>query len=72
MAAVYVGIGHDNDLAIASLGQIEVLGHPVTLSRTPGGVRTPTPEKGEHSEEILKELGVSLEEIEQLRREKVI
>jgi formyl-CoA transferase len=54
------------------LGQISILGHPVTLSRTPGGVRTPTPEKGEHSEEILKELGVSLDELEQLRREKVI
>lgn len=54
------------------LGAIELLGHPVTLSRTPGGVRTPTAEKGEHSEEILKELEMSLEEIEQLRREKVI
>lgn len=54
------------------LGAIELLGHPVTLSRTPGGVRTPTAEKGEHSEEILQELGMSLEEIEQLRREKVI
>lgn len=54
------------------LGAIELLGHPVTLSRTPGGVRTPTAEKGEHSEEILQELGVSLAEIEQLRREKVI
>jgi formyl-CoA transferase len=54
------------------LGQIEILGHPVTLSRTPGGVRTPTAEKGEHSEEILQELGMSLEEIEQLRGEKVI
>jgi crotonobetainyl-CoA:carnitine CoA-transferase CaiB-like acyl-CoA transferase len=54
------------------LGQIEILGHPVTLSRTPGGVRTPTAEKGEHSEEILQELGMSVEEIEQLRRGKVI
>ena len=65
-------LGLARPLQHPQLGQIEVLGHPVTLSRTPGGVRTPTPEKGEHSEEILKELGVSLEEIEQLRREKVI
>lgn len=54
------------------LGQINILGHPVTLSRTPGGVRTPTPEKGEHTEDILRELGVHDEEIAQLRQEKVI
>ncbi len=54
------------------LGQINILGHPVTLSRTPGGVRTPTPEKGEHTEDILRELGVHEEEIAQLRQEKVI
>ncbi len=54
------------------LGRIEVLGLPVTLSRTPGDVRTPTPEKGEHTEEILRELGISVLEIQQLRKEKVI
>lgn len=54
------------------LGRIEVLGLPMTLSRTPGAVRTPTPEKGAHSEEILRELGIATEEIEQLRRGKII
>ena len=49
------------------LGPIQILGLPVTLSRTPGAIRTPTPEKGEHSEEILGELGISVEEIRQLR-----
>lgn len=54
------------------LGTIAVLGHPVMLSRTPGGVRTPTAEKGEHSEEILRELGIGTEEIGRLRKERVI
>lgn len=54
------------------LGRIEILGHPVTLSRTPSGVRMPTAEKGEHSEEILQEIGLTPEEIEQLRKERVI
>ena len=54
------------------LGEIQVLGLPVTLSRTPGGVRTPTAEKGEHSEEILSELGLSAEEIQQLREDEVV
>ncbi len=54
------------------IGSIEVLGSPVTLSRTPGGVRTPTPEKGEHSEEILRDLGLSAEDIHRLREDEVV
>lgn len=65
-------LGLARPLQHPQLGQIEVLGHPVTLSRTPGGVRTPTSEKGEHTEEILRELGVQADEIERLRQEKVI
>lgn len=65
-------LGLARSLQHPQLGAIEVLGPPVTLSRTPGAVRTPTPEKGEHTEEILQELGMSLTEIQQLREEKVI
>jgi len=53
------------------LGAIQILGLPVTLSRTPGAVQTPTPEKGEHSDEILRELGLSAEEIRRLHEEGV-
>jgi crotonobetainyl-CoA:carnitine CoA-transferase CaiB-like acyl-CoA transferase len=53
------------------LGAIQVLGLPVTLSRTPGAIRTPTPEKGEHAGEILRELGMSAEEIRRLHEEGV-
>jgi formyl-CoA transferase len=54
------------------LGSIQVLGLPVTLSRTPGAIRTPTPEKGEHADEILRELGISADEIRQLHEEGVM
>jgi formyl-CoA transferase len=54
------------------LGPIQVLGLPVTLSRTPGEVRTPTPEKGEHAEKILGEVGISPAEIERLHKEGVV
>ena len=54
------------------LGSIQVLGLPVTLSRTPGAIRTPTPEKGEHADEILRELGISADEIRQLHEEGVV
>ena len=54
------------------LGDLLVQRVPSTLSRTPGSVRMPTPEAGEHNEEILKDLGYSAEEIERLRKEEVI
>jgi len=54
------------------LGPLQVLGLPVTLSRTPGAVRTPTAEKGEHSDQILRELGISPAEIQQLHDEGVV
>jgi formyl-CoA transferase len=53
------------------LGRIQILGLPVTLSRSPGAIRTPTSEKGEQSDEILQELGMSAEEIRRLHEEGV-
>ena len=49
------------------LGLIRILGLPTTLSRTPGAVQTAAPEKGEHTEEILHEIGFSTSDIQQLR-----
>ncbi|MDY6844323.1 MAG: CaiB/BaiF CoA-transferase family protein [Thermodesulfobacteriota bacterium] len=42
------------------------------LSETPGSIRRPAPRIGEHSEEILTELGYSSEAITQLREKQVI
>lgn len=38
-------------------GKINVVGIPVKLSDTPGSVRTPAPLLGEHTDEIIAELG---------------
>jgi len=37
-------------------GTIQVLGMPVRLSETPGSVRLPAPEFGQHTEEVLTEI----------------
>jgi crotonobetainyl-CoA:carnitine CoA-transferase CaiB-like acyl-CoA transferase len=49
------------------LGDIRVIGEPVLLSRTPATVATPTPEAGEHNDEILAELGYDAAAIAALR-----
>jgi formyl-CoA transferase len=53
-------------------GRIKVLGIPPKLSETPGVVRRPSPLLGQHTDEILKEIGKSGEEIERLRSEGVL
>lgn len=49
-------------------GALDVLRQPVTLSRTPSKVALPTPERGEHTDEILGEFGFSEAEIDRLRK----
>ena len=46
---------------------LAVAGVPVKMTRTPGGVKTRSPGKGEHSNEILQEAGFSSVQIEKLR-----
>jgi crotonobetainyl-CoA:carnitine CoA-transferase CaiB-like acyl-CoA transferase len=48
-------------------GRVQTLGIPVKLSETPGQVRRPAPLLGEHTEEVLREAGVSPREIAALR-----
>ena len=50
-----------------------MLGMPVRLSETPGSVREPAPEFGQHSEEILLDLlGYDWDRISELRKKEVI
>ncbi len=54
------------------VGPLQVLGTPVRLSRTPAEVRRPAPFLGEHTIEILHELGYDEPELAALRADGVI
>ena len=54
------------------LGDIRVVGQPVQLSRTPPSLATPTPEPGEHTVEILAELGYDEAAVARLKAARVV
>lgn len=52
--------------------RIKQLGIPVKLSKTPGQIRFGPPKFGGNTEEVLRELGFGLEEVEHFRRTGVL
>jgi formyl-CoA transferase len=50
------------------LGQQHLVNQPVSLSRTPGGVRFSSPDKGQDTDAVLGEFGYSSSEITELRK----
>jgi crotonobetainyl-CoA:carnitine CoA-transferase CaiB-like acyl-CoA transferase len=44
-------------------GQVKTIGHPVKFSETPGGVKRPAPLMGQHTAEVLREIGYSESQI---------
>jgi crotonobetainyl-CoA:carnitine CoA-transferase CaiB-like acyl-CoA transferase len=53
-------------------GDVELVGQPIIMSRTPSRIRTPPPLMGEHTDEVLRELGYADEAIAELRAAGVI
>lgn len=54
------------------VGPTRMFGVPIKLSMTPGSIRRPAPLLGEHTEDVLHELGYSADEIAELQSQSVI
>ena len=65
-----------NDMIVATehatLGRLEVTGVPIKLRGTPGSVRRSPPVHGQHTEEILAELGYGPETIGALKNSRTV
>jgi CoA:oxalate CoA-transferase len=55
-----------------AVGQVTFTNTPVKLSRTPGGVKRLPPDMGQHTDELLQEIGLDAERISELRAQGVV
>jgi crotonobetainyl-CoA:carnitine CoA-transferase CaiB-like acyl-CoA transferase len=56
----------------ARVGKVKVGGIPVKLKKTPGAVRLAPPVLGQHTREVLQELGINDAEMKKLRQQGVV
>ncbi len=59
-------------LAHPEVGTFKTTGLPIKLSQTPGAIERRPPLLGEHTEEVLRECGITDDEIADLRAQRVI
>jgi formyl-CoA transferase len=54
------------------MGEIELVAQPIKMSDSTSTIKTSAPERGEHTDEILTELGITADEIKDFRSRTVI
>jgi formyl-CoA transferase len=60
-------LGMVQEVESPRLGKQKLVGQPVIMSRTPSKIARATPKRGEHTEEILAELGFAKAELEKMK-----
>jgi formyl-CoA transferase len=65
-------LGMARSVSHPRLGPLQLVAQPYTMSRSQSELRTAAPEAGEHTVEILQELGYSAEAIAELRRQQAV
>ena len=60
-------LGMVKDVVSPSQGPQRLVGQPVQLTRTPSTVTRAAPRRGEHSEEILRELGLGADDLARMK-----
>ena len=65
-------LGLAQDVFSQERGPTQLVGQPITLSRTESSIRRPPPRRGEHTQEILEELGYAADAIAAMRDDGVI
>ena len=68
----YLARGIIESITAADGEPLKVPGVIPKLSRTPGAIRTPAPRLGEHTDEVLREIGYSDAEIARLRQANIL
>ena len=59
-------------VAHPTIGDLKMLGIPFKFSDTPAAVRRPPPLLGEHTDEVLSQLGYSTEQIAAMHADNVV
>ena len=61
-----------NTVEHTKIGLIDMSGVPIHLEKSPGSIRMAAPTLGQHSKEVLKEIGYTNEQLNELAEEGVI
>ena len=67
-----IAAGLFQDLEVPGAGKTKLVTTPVIFSDNTVSIRTPSPELGQHTEEILLDLGYTWEDIARMKEDKVI
>ena len=60
-------LGMVKDVVSPRLGPQRMVGQPVQLERTPSTIARAAPKRGEHTEEVLREIGVGVDELARMK-----